>query len=288
MQAASPGLHGVRLPLAASALARLQHSSGRAAIGPVQVMLGGQQALLYSYRAATRGGAGHGPAGQGEGGRGGSGPAGGDGGNPLIVQIALSLGPQERVLALLRLALAGGVVVILLAVGAGWVLAGTALRPIARLTRAAREIGEARDVGRRVAHPGRDDEVGRLAATFNTMLASLDAASQAQQEAYGALQASYDAQRRFVADASHELRTPLTTIRANLDLLRREPPISAEDRREVQADLAGETERLSRLVADLLTLARSDAGRPLRHECDPLAPPPRAPRPPVRGDATRP
>ncbi len=272
VQAASSSLHGARLPLAASALTRLQHGPGKAAIGPVQVTLGGQQALLYSYRAAARGGGGHGPAGQGEGGRGGPGAAGGDGGTPLIVQIALSLAPQERVLGLLRLALAGGVVVILLAIGAGWVLAGTALRPIARLTRAAREIGEARDVGRRVAHPGRDDEVGRLAATFNTMLASLDAASQAQQEAYGALRASYDAQRRFAADASHELRTPLTTIRANLDLLRREPPIATEDRREVLADLAGETERLSRLVGDLLTLARSDAGRPLRREPIPLHP----------------
>jgi len=188
------------------------------------------------------------------------------------VRIALSFAPQERVLALLRLALAGGVVVILLAVGAGWVLAGTALRPIARLTRAAREIGEARDVGRRVAHPGRDDEVGRLAATFNAMLAGLDEANQAQQGAYRTLRNSYDAQRRFVADASHELRTPLTTIRANLDLLRREPPIAEDDRRDVLADLATEAERLSRLVGDLLTLARSDAGRPLRREPIPLRP----------------
>jgi signal transduction histidine kinase len=85
-------------------------------------------------------------------------------------------------------------------------------------------------------------------------------------DGYEALRESYDAQRRFVSDASHELRTPLTTIRANLDLLRREPPIAKADRRDVLGDLASESERLSRLVANLLTLARSDAGRPLRRE----------------------
>jgi signal transduction histidine kinase len=183
-----------------------------------------------------------------------------------ILQAVLTLAPQDRVLATARLALlGGGGIVILLAFGAGWVLAGTALRPISRITRAAREIGEARSFGRRVAHQDRNDEVGRLAATFNIMLAQL-------QDGYEALRESYDAQRRFVSDASHELRTPLTTIRANLHLLRREPPIAEPDRRDVLGDLASESERLSRLVANLLTLARSDAGRPLRREPIRLAP----------------
>jgi signal transduction histidine kinase len=86
------------------------------------------------------------------------------------------------------------------------------------------------------------------------------------------LQSAYQAQRRFVSDASHELRTPLTTIRGNLGLLQREPPITEADRVAVIDDLVSESERLSRLIADLLTLARSDAGRPLRQEPVPLAP----------------
>ena len=145
-----------------------------------------------------------------------------------------------------------------MAFGVGWWLAGTALRPIKRITRTAQEIGAAQDFGRRVSYDGPPDEVGRLASTFNTMLSSL--------------QAAYHTQRRFVADASHELRTPLTSIRGNLGLLKREPPIAETDRVAVIDDLVSESERLSRLVADLLTLARSDTGRPLRQEPVPLGP----------------
>jgi two-component system, OmpR family, sensor kinase len=97
-----------------------------------------------------------------------------------------------------------------------------------------------------------------LAATFNTMLARL--------------QAAFQTQRRFVADASHELRTPLTSIRGNLGLLQREPPIAEADRVAVLSDLVSESERLSRLVGDLLTLARTDTGRPLRQDPVPVAP----------------
>src|SRR5512136_892259 len=79
-------------------------------------------------------------------------------------------------------------------------------------------------------------------------------------------------QRRFVADASHELRTPLTTIRGNLGLLQHQPPITEEDERAVLSDMVDETDRLIRLTNDLLVLARSDAGRALRHEPVPLAP----------------
>ncbi len=176
-----------------------------------------------------------------------------------IVQVARPLqdayGPLDTLRPVLFL---GGVLATLLAFGAGWLLAGTALRPIARITRTARDIGEARDFGRRVAYSGPPDEVGRLATTFNTMLVGL--------------QEAYQVQRRFVADASHELRTPLTSIRGNLGLLQREPPISDVDRHEVLADLASESERLSRLVSDLLTLARTDAGRQLRRESVLVAP----------------
>jgi signal transduction histidine kinase len=181
-------------------------------------------------------------------------------GTPVgILQIATSLHGVDQTLTTLReVSLLGGAIVILLACGAGFALAGTALRPITRITQAAEEIGAAQDFDRRVAYVGPSDEVGHLASTFNTML--------------DRLRAAFLAQRRFVGDASHELRTPLTTIRGNLGLLEREPPIAEADRVAVVDDLVSETERLMRLVSDLLTLARSDAGRPLRQEVVPLRP----------------
>ncbi len=176
-----------------------------------------------------------------------------------ILQIARSLRDVDQTLtSLWRILLAGGALATLLACVAGWWLAGTALRPIDRITQTARSIGQARDFGRRVAYHGPRDEVGRLATTFNTMLAGL--------------QESYQTQRRFVADASHELRTPLTSIRGNASLLKRVPPIAEADRVAVVDDIVSETDRLGRLVGDLLTLARTDAGRPMRLEPVPLRP----------------
>ena len=186
-------------------------------------------------------------------------PASPDGSPVGILQIGSSLQGVDQTLKTLRqILLFGGGIVTLLACGAGWALAGAALRPINRITQTAREIGAAQDFGRRVDYAGPSDEVGRLASTFNAMLERL--------------QAAYHAQRRFVGDASHELRTPLTTIRGNVDLLQREPPIAEADRIAIISDLAYESERLSRLVSDLLTLARRDAGRPLRLEIVPLGP----------------
>jgi signal transduction histidine kinase len=107
--------------------------------------------------------------------------------------------------------------------------------------------------------------VGQLATTFNGMLNEL-------QEAHQQTEQTLQQQRRFVADASHELRTPLTTIRGNLGLLKRRPPIAADDERAVVDDMVEETDRLIRLTNDLLTLARSDAGRALRHDPVPIVP----------------
>jgi signal transduction histidine kinase len=92
------------------------------------------------------------------------------------------------------------------------------------------------------------------------------------QAAYEQVGHALEMQRRFVADVSHELRTPLTTMNGNVELLRREPPISAEDRSEVLSDMASESQRLIRLVNDLLTLARADARRPLQSEPVPIKP----------------
>ena len=183
-----------------------------------------------------------------------------------IVQVARSLADHDQSLSTLRnILFAGSIVVTITAFGVGWVLAGAALRPIHRITETAQAIGAERDFGRRVDYTGPPDEIGRLATTFNAMLTELQAA-------YRQAEQALQAQRRLVTDASHELRTPLTTIRGNLGLLRREPPIHAEDRNAVVADMVDETDRLIRLVNDLLVLARSDAGRPLRSEWVPIKP----------------
>ena len=92
------------------------------------------------------------------------------------------------------------------------------------------------------------------------------------ESAYRQLEDALDSQRRFVADASHELRTPLTTVRGNIELLRREPPIAAEERAEVLADTTEEVDRLIRLVNQLLVLARADAGQALRRDPIPVQP----------------
>lgn len=179
---------------------------------------------------------------------------------PQIVQVARSLDGLDQALnALRRILIIGSSIATVLAFGVGWTLAGIALRPIDRITQTAQAIGAERDFDRRVSYTGPLDEIGRLTTTFNEMLGALQAAY--IQEAH-ALQA----QRRFVADASHELRTPLTTVRGNIGLLQRHPPISPDDREAVLTDMADESERMSRLVNDLLVLARADAGRPLRGE----------------------
>jgi signal transduction histidine kinase len=180
------------------------------------------------------------------------------------LQVARSLAEQDRALATLRAVLAGGSgLVVALAFGAGWLLAGLALRPLDQITRTAERIGQEQSFERRVAYAGPRDELGRLATTFNGMLERLQAA-------YERAELALEAQRRFVADASHELRTPLTTLRGNLGLLTRQPPITAEDRAAVLSDMVGESERLIRLVNDLLLLARG-SGRAPRSEEVPLA-----------------
>jgi signal transduction histidine kinase len=180
-----------------------------------------------------------------------------------IVQIARSLTDRDRSLRSLRVALLlGSLITTLIAFGVGWGLAGITLRPIHRITQTAREIGQARDFSSRVEHKGPNDELGRLARTFNGMLAHL-------QDAYQQITHALQVQRDFVADVSHELRTPLTTIRGNLALLQREPPLPATEQEDILSDLIAESERLSRLVSDLLTLARADTGRS-KLVCEPV------------------
>lgn len=167
-----------------------------------------------------------------------------------VLQVAASLQPLEATLAHLRLVLAAIVFgTTALAALLGWLLAARALRPVAQVTQTAHAIGRSTNFAQRLPNLRPHDEVGRLAATFNEMLERLDQAIATQ--------------RRFLADASHELRGPLTTIRTNVEaLLRGAAPDPAERDLTLRA-IARETDRLGRLVVDLLTLARADVGQPM-------------------------
>jgi len=177
-----------------------------------------------------------------------------------IVQVARPLTERDRTLQSLATTLVvAGLFTLLVAFGAGWALSGLTLRPIHRITQTAKEIGDKRDFTRRVDYTGPPDEVGQLASTFNSMLTRL-------QDAFQKVEHSLQMQRDFVADVSHELRTPLTTLRGNLGLLRRNPPTPPEEQADILADMVDESDRLIRLVNDLLLLARADAGRSLAKE----------------------
>ncbi len=185
-------------------------------------------------------------------------------GAPVFVQYARSHEDLQNTIDRLWLFLGAGVLVgTALAYLAGLAVAGRAMRPISSLTAAAREIASTRDPSRRMPTLRSDDEVAELARTLEHMLRSLD---QARSETEQAMQR----QREFVADASHELRTPLTSILANLELLQAslEEGGDGEDHAAVGSALRS-SHRMSRLVADLLLLARADAGRTsARRECD--------------------
>ena len=184
----------------------------------------------------------------------------------FIVQVARSLAERDQSLAGLSTTLIiASLLTILIAFGIGWVLSGFTLRPIQRITQTAQEIGNESDFSRRVAYRGPNDEIGQLAKTFNSMLSRL-------QDAYQRVSQALSMQREFVADVSHELRTPLTTVRGNLALLRRDPPLAEAEQADVLTDLVDESDRLIRLVNELLILARADAGRNLVHEPVPLPP----------------
>ena len=136
------------------------------------------------------------------------------------------------------------------AFAAAWLLAGRALRPIRSVIATAGDIARSRSFSKRVPLAPVEDELRRLGLTFNEMLQSLEIA--------------YQSQQRFVSDASHELRAPLTAIQANLELLEQHPDMREAERREAVNEASREATRLGRLVAELLALARADAGVDLR------------------------
>jgi two-component system, OmpR family, sensor histidine kinase MprB len=161
-------------------------------------------------------------------------------------QIARSLSEVDETLGRLRTILIvvtlGGVG---LAAALGLLVARTALAPVRRLTLATEEVAATRDLSRRMDDEG-SDELGRLAASFNTMLA--------------ALEESAASQRRFVADASHELRTPLTSLRTNIEVLGRADSLPPQERERLLADVAEQLAEMSELVAELVALDRAEEG----------------------------
>jgi len=182
---------------------------------------------------------------------------GGSRGVAGVLQVAAPLEPLRANLAQLRTVLVG---VVLggtsLAAAAGWFLVSQALRPVDRMTQTAHAIGLAADFSKRLPDPPRRDELGRLAETFNQMLARLDAA--------------FTTQRRFLADAAHELRTPLTAVRTDLEALRRGADRDPVERDATLREAVREVDRMGRLVGDLLALARADAGQALDRRPLPL------------------
>ncbi|OPA76689.1 two-component sensor histidine kinase [Paenibacillus selenitireducens] len=158
------------------------------------------------------------------------------------------------------------ITMVIIASTIGLFIARKALRPIENVIRAANQIQHGADLSVRIQREGPNDEIGQLTDTVNGMLSRMEIF-------YRELDESYRAQRRFVSDASHELRTPLTTIRGNVDLLEKmwsdateqdKPHWDEKMKREMSLealqDIAGESRRMSRLVNDLLALARADAG----------------------------
>ncbi|UJF34550.1 sensor histidine kinase [Paenibacillus hexagrammi] len=182
-----------------------------------------------------------------------------------ILEAAFPIGHYETTLLKLRYALMlWAIVTIVLAASFGWFMSRKALKPIDQVIEAANQIESGDDLEKRILYEGPRDEIGRLTDTINGMLSRI-------QVTYSELEEAYRAQRRFVSDASHELRTPLTTIRGNVDLLEKmwkstsgstelATPDQMQISLEAMQDIAGEAQRMSRLVNDLLALARADAG----------------------------
>jgi two-component system sensor histidine kinase MprB len=168
------------------------------------------------------------------------------------VQFAQPLTEVDSLLSRLRLILAllvvGGIA---LAALLGRLVAGAAVQPLKRLTNAAEHVAVTRDLSGRI-EPSGEDELGRLAGSFNAMLDALE-------RSIGALDASVHAQRQLVADASHELRTPVTSLRTNIEILQQQGEyMDPEERQRLLSDVVEQIEQLTLLMNDLIDLARGD------------------------------
>ncbi len=176
-----------------------------------------------------------------------------------VIEIITDFNSVNAVINRLMLYIAGGMGMLLaVAMLAGVPLMRRALRPLTTMTTTAQAIANG-DLSQRLNGFHSDDEIGELSAAFDEMLEHIQAAFVAQQESEAKM-------RQFVADASHELRTPLTSLRGFTDVLLRGAKDDPETAEQVLRAMQRECERMARLVHDLLTLARLDAGRQLKLE----------------------
>lgn len=191
------------------------------------------------------------------------------------LQVGAYTGTAEKTLERLRsILISGSLATLIIASTLGLFLARKSMKPIQKVADAANQIQKGTDLSVRIEYDGPQDEIGRLIGTFNGMLARTEGF-------YKELDDAYAAQRRFVSDASHELRTPLTTIRGNVDLLHKiwtgspseRPDLDEEAIRQISVeavgDISDEAKRMTRLVTDMLSLARADTGQTF--EKDPIA-----------------
>lgn len=168
------------------------------------------------------------------------------GNQTLLLEVAQSLNFVDATISQARWATAAAVLVSLVLTSLlGNLLVRRVLSPVENITRTAQEIEGNSDLTRRVDYHGPSDEIGRLATTFDHMLDRLNRV--------------FESQKQFVADASHELRTPLTVIQGNIDLLKRN--LNDRDREESLAAIKSESQRMTRIVNDLLLLAEIESGR---------------------------
>lgn len=176
----------------------------------------------------------------------------------IALQVARPLDEVDHFLR--RLVVILGTVVLggpFLAAGLARVVASAVLSPVRDLTDAAEKVAATKSLAHRISSssvggPTADDDLGRLASSFNAMLEALDE--------------SLGAQRQLVADASHELRTPLTSLRTNIEVLTRSERMPAAEKQKLLDDVNGQFEELSVLLADLIELARGDEPEELREE----------------------
>lgn len=166
--------------------------------------------------------------------------------------LVLSMEPEEATMALMRgLLSAAGVVVVVLLVGIAWLATQQVIAPIRSASRIAQRLAAGHLKERMVIDS--EDEVGRLAASFNDMADKLSRQI-AQLEEYGNLQ------RQFTSDVSHELRTPLTTVRMAADMIASDPDSLEPHTRRASELMTRELDRFEELLADLLEISRHDAG----------------------------
>jgi two-component system, OmpR family, sensor histidine kinase MprB len=172
-------------------------------------------------------------------------------GTGRAIEFAQPLTETDKLVSrLLRVRVLVGLTGIALAALFGGMVAGAAVRPLKRLTRAAENVAETQDLSERIEPTG-GDEIGRLAVSFNAMLDALE-------RSMNALDASVHAQRQLVADASHELRTPVTSLRTNIEILQRAENMDPRERRHLLGDVVQQIEELTLLMGDLIDLARGE------------------------------